>query len=58
MTVLPIDPYPEEFIRFQAEQQRMRMQSARHLVYYTHSRRGLLARYLQQLADRIDPTGA
>jgi hypothetical protein len=26
-------------------------------LIYTHSRTGLLARFLQRMADRIDPTG-
>jgi hypothetical protein len=34
------------------------MQEARAIAYFTHSRTGLLARYLRRLVDRIDPTGA
>jgi len=55
--MLPMDPYPEEFVRFHEEEQRRRMLQAKQFIYYSHSKRGLLARYLQQLADRIDPTG-
>jgi hypothetical protein len=33
------------------------MQEAEALIYYAHSRTGLLARFLQRMADRIDPTG-
>jgi hypothetical protein len=33
------------------------MQEADALVYYAHSHSGLLARFLQRMADRIDPTG-
>ncbi|HYR48556.1 MAG TPA: hypothetical protein VES90_00040 [Candidatus Eisenbacteria bacterium] len=47
---------PEGFARHLAEQRRL-MQEADALVYYAHSRTGLLARFLQQMADRIDPTG-
>jgi hypothetical protein len=50
------DHAPEEFSRHLAEQQR-RMQEARSFVYYAHSRSGLLARFLQRMADRVDPTG-
>ena len=55
--MFPIDPYPEDFIRFRSEQRLIRMQQARDFIRGTHSRGGLLARYLQRLADRIDPTG-
>ena len=48
------DHAPEEFARHLAEQQE-RMQKADALVYYAHSRTGLLARFLQRMADRIDP---
>ena len=50
------DNAPEEFARHLAEQ-RTRMQEADALVFYAHSRTGLLARFLQRMADRIDPTG-
>ena len=50
------DHAPEDFARHLAEQ-RARMQEADALVYYAHSRTGLLARFLQRMADRIDPTG-
>jgi hypothetical protein len=50
------DHVPEEFARHLAEQQ-SRMLDADALVYYAHSRTGLLARFLQRMADRIDPTG-
>ena len=50
------DHAPEEFARHLAEQ-RTRMQEADALVYSAHSRTGLLARFLQRMADRIDPTG-
>jgi hypothetical protein len=50
------DHAPEEFARHLAEQ-RTRMQEADALVYYAHSHSGLLARFLQRMADRIDPTG-
>ncbi|HSP09532.1 MAG TPA: hypothetical protein VLU92_08060 [Candidatus Dormibacteraeota bacterium] len=50
------DHAPEEFARYLAEQQ-WRMVEARSLLAYAHSRTGLLARFLQAMADRIDPTG-
>ncbi|MGH7763403.1 MAG: hypothetical protein ACREOM_03170 [Candidatus Dormibacteraceae bacterium] len=50
------DYFPEEFARHLAEQQ-ARMREARAFVYQAHSRSGQLARFLQSLADRIDPTG-
>ncbi|HYM97100.1 MAG TPA: hypothetical protein VET26_07360 [Candidatus Sulfotelmatobacter sp.] len=50
------DHAAEDFAQHLAEQQR-RMQEARSFVYYAHSRRGLLARFLQRMADGIDPTG-
>lgn len=50
------DNTPEEFARHLAEQQ-LRMREANALIYYAHSRSGRLARFLQRMADRIDPTG-
>jgi hypothetical protein len=50
------DHAPEEFARNLVDQ-RARMESADAFVYYAHSRTGLLARLLQRMADRIDPTG-
>ena len=47
---------PEGFARHVTDQ-RERMQRADGFVYYMHSRTGLLARFLQRMADRIDPTG-
>ena len=52
----PADYAPEEFARQLAERQ-LRMQAARSVVYYAHSRTGLLTRFLQRMADGIDPTG-
>jgi len=49
------DHAPEEFARHLAEQQ-SRMEEARSLLRYAHSRTGLLARFLQAMAERIDPT--
>jgi len=56
MNPMEADHAPEEFARRLAEQ-RTRMREADALVYYAHSRSGLLARFLQGMADRIDPTG-
>jgi len=55
----PMDPTnfsQEEIARHVAEQRRL-MQEADALVRYAHSRTGLLARFLQRMADGIDPTG-
>lgn len=50
------DNAPDEFAQHLADQRR-RMQEAHAFVMYAHSRSGLLARFLQAMADRIDPTG-
>jgi hypothetical protein len=50
------DNVPEEFARHLNEQ-RARMLEADAVIYYAHSRTGLLARFLQRMADKIDPTG-
>jgi hypothetical protein len=47
---------PEEIARH-LEEQRARMMEAEAFIHYAHSRTGLLARFLQRMADRIDPTG-
>jgi hypothetical protein len=47
---------PEEFARHLAEQ-RAQMERAGAFIHYAHSRTGLLARFLQKMADSIDPTG-
>jgi hypothetical protein len=55
----PMDPsnfLPEDSARHIAEQ-RPRMREADHVVRYAHSKSGMLARFLQRLADGIDPTG-
>jgi hypothetical protein len=55
----PMDPsnfLPEDSARHIAEQ-RQRMREADQFVRYAHSRSGMLARFLQRLADGIDPTG-
>jgi hypothetical protein len=54
--MMPVEPRPEDFIRRLAED-RQRMLEAHSLVYYAHSRTGVLARFLLRMADRIDPTG-
>jgi hypothetical protein len=50
------DNVPEEFAR-NLQEQRLRMREADAVIYYAHSRVGLLARFLQRMADSIDPTG-
>ena len=55
--MIPMEPAPEDFARQLAER-RAQMQSARAMIYMVHSRRGLLARFLERLADRVDPTGS
>jgi len=55
----PMDPsnlLPEDSARYIAEQ-RQRMREADQVVRYAHSKTGILARFLQRLADGIDPTG-
>jgi hypothetical protein len=55
----PMDPsnyLPEEFARRVAEE-RGRLREADRIVRYAHSQSGLLARFLQRMADGIDPTG-
>jgi hypothetical protein len=56
MSMIPMEPGPEDFARRLAEQ-RTRMREAQAIVYYAHSRTGILARFLQRMADAIDPTG-
>ncbi len=51
-----MDPWPEDSARNVAEQRR-RMREAQAANFYAHSRTGLLARFLQRMADRVDPTG-
>jgi hypothetical protein len=50
------DHAPEEFALNLAEQ-RAQMEKAGAFIHYAHSRTGLLARFLQKMADSIDPTG-
>jgi hypothetical protein len=50
------DYAPEDFARHLAEQ-RAQMERAGAFIHYAHSRTGLLARFLQKMADTIDPTG-
>lgn len=52
----PMQPGPEDFAR-QLEERRTEMRAARAIAYKAHSRAGLLAAFLQRLADRVDPTG-
>jgi len=47
---------PEEFARHMYEQ-RIEMRKSDRVIRYAHSRSGLLARFLQRMADTIDPTG-
>jgi hypothetical protein len=47
---------PDDFARH-IDEQRARMREAKAIIHYAHSRKGLLARFLQLMADRIDPTG-
>ena len=52
----PMAPGPEDFAR-QLADRRAQMESARVIAYMAHSRDGLLARFLQRIADRLDPSG-
>lgn len=54
----PMDPsnyMPEDYARHLAELRKLKEGAG--VVRYGHSRTGLLARFLQRVADRIDPTG-
>jgi len=53
---MPIEHQPDDFARHLAEH-RAQMREAELVVRYAHSRTGVLARFLQRLADGIDPTG-
>lgn len=52
----PMEPGPEDFVRH-LEERRAAMRSARAIAYMAHSRTGMLTRFIQRLADRVDPTG-
>jgi hypothetical protein len=52
----PSELMPDDFARH-IQEQRARMQEAKAVIYFAHSRTGMLARFLQAMADRIDPTG-
>ena len=54
--MIPMAPGPEDFAR-QLSDRRAQMESARAIAYLAHSRNGLLARFLQRLADRLVPSG-
>ncbi|HSS61508.1 MAG TPA: hypothetical protein VLK30_08640 [Candidatus Limnocylindrales bacterium] len=54
--MMPMEPGPEDYARHLSEQ-RARMQEARVIAHFAHSRTGKLTRFLRRLADRIDPTG-
>jgi hypothetical protein len=47
---------PDEFAR-EISERRASLREADAVIRYAHSRTGLLARFLQRVADRIDPTG-
>jgi len=51
----PMEQWPEDSARNVAEQRR-KMRDAQ-AAFHAHSRTGRLARFLQRMADRIDPTG-
>ena len=54
--MIPMQPTPEDFARQLAER-RAEMERSRAIARYAHSRTGLLSRFVQRLADRVDPTG-
>lgn len=56
MNVIPMQPGPEDFAR-QLSDRRVEMARARGMVYVAHSRAGVMARFLQRMADALDPTG-
>jgi len=56
MNQMHFEHEPEEFARHMYEQ-RIEMRKSDRVIRYAHSRSGLLARFLQRMADTIDPTG-
>ena len=55
----PIDPsnfMPDDFAR-DIEQHREELRQLYGPYHHSHSRSGRLARFLQRLADRVDPAG-
>jgi len=55
----PIDPsnfMPDDFARH-IEQHREELRQLYGPYHHSHSRSGRLARFLQRLADRVDPAG-
>ena len=54
--MIPMAPGPEDFARQLAER-RAEMERSRDIAHYAHSRTGLLTRFIQRLADRVDPSG-
>jgi hypothetical protein len=47
---------PEDFAR-QISERRAELRESDRVIRFAHSRSGLLARFLQRMADTIDPTG-
>jgi hypothetical protein len=56
MSMYPMEPWREVSAR-QVADQRRQMREAQVAAFRAHSRTGRLARFLQRMADRIDPTG-
>jgi hypothetical protein len=54
--MMPMQPGPEDFAR-QLSDRSAEMARARALVHAAHSRAGVMARFLQRMADALDPTG-
>ena len=56
MNQMHFEHQPEEFAR-RISEHRIEMRKSDRVIRYAHSRSGLLARFLQRMADTIDPTG-
>jgi len=56
MNQMHFEHQPEDFARHISEYRTEMVKSDR-VIRFAHSRSGLLARFLQRMADTIDPTG-
>lgn len=56
MNQMNFEHQPEEFAR-RIHEQRVEMRKSDRVIRFAHSRSGLLARFLQRMADTVDPTG-
>lgn len=54
--MMPMHPGPEDLAR-QLADRRAEMARVRAMVHAAHSHSGVMARFLQRMADALDPTG-